>query len=224
MRYRCFIVLSFSVFMLFGGCDKLAKSALKGSLSKVGATIVESSSDDEIRNMFEQADAACPRTIDVHTTLEHVKMVNDQHVEFHYKVNDQGMEMVTYFDKVSMKKSAVDHLKDNPMAVAIAERDLSVEHIYEDDIGTHLFSFTINKHTLAGDLNPIGETQSNPFNVQTVSAKEDESVNLDRFFYQEEESDHEEQQEHVVADPIPVLPRQASPDHGGGVQVNPFFK
>jgi hypothetical protein len=56
------------------------------------------------------------------------------------------------------------------MAVAIAQRDLSIEHIYQDSRGNHILSYTINRAVLEGDDDPIGSERVNPFHVENVKA------------------------------------------------------
>lgn len=158
--------------LLLSGCGELAKTGLKGALRKAGAKVVENSSDETLRQMFEQANAECPVKVDIFTTLEEVEMIDDTRVEFRYLVNDAGRKLTSRFDKGAMKRSAVEHMKGNPMAVAIAERDLSIEHIYLDSSGNHLLSYTINRAVLDGDLEPVGQPMSNPFDVRTVATND----------------------------------------------------
>lgn len=160
------------------GCD-VAKIALNGSLDGVAASATADSSDDAIREMFAQANAACPTRMDKYTTLESVTMIDDQRIEFHYKVNNEGKNLARRFDKQALKKAAVNHVKGNRMAVAIAQRDLSIEHIYEDAFGSHILSYTINKQSLAGNLNPLGREQENPFEVTTVNSSPQQRVTKD---------------------------------------------
>lgn len=197
-----------------GGCGDLAKMGMKGALQKVGAKVVEGTSDEALRNMFEQANAACPTRMDAFTTLEEVEMVDDTRVEFRYLVNDAGKKLASRLDKRAMRKAAVDHMKGNPMAVAIADRDLSIEHIYEDSAGNQILSYTINRAVLDGDLDPIGTERSNPFDVTTVKADAESSVVLHDL---EEETTEEEA----------TLPQDLSPAHSTdnptGLRSNPFF-
>ncbi len=174
MNRPCCVLLIAAIGCLAAGCGDVANIALKGTLAKV----VDSSSDEAIRSMFEQADAACPTRMDAYTTLESVKMIDDKRVEFRYKVSNEGKSLASRFNKQVLKKAAVAHMKGNAMAVAIAKRDLSIEHIYEDVFGGHILSYTINKQVLAGDLDAAGDKQTNSYEVRTVKAEAMQSADL----------------------------------------------
>ncbi len=222
------------------GCGKVAKMALKGTLENVGAEIVDNSSDDSIRQMFEQADALCPTRMDAYTTLESVKMIDDRRVEFRYQVNNEGKNLARRFNKDLLRKAAVDHMKGNAMAMAIAKRDLSVEHIYEDVFGGHILSYTINKQVLAGNDYPTGDRRTNPFNVQTVKADPKDQVNVKNEKPADEETEPAAssatpdlnaplvEPPAEIEPPKPELPQQIQPqkrtkENPAGVQSNPFF-
>jgi hypothetical protein len=126
------------------------------------------------------------------------------------------------------------------MAVAIAERDLSIEHIYEDAFGGHVLSFTINQQVLRGNPYPVGREQENPFDVQTVSAKSSDDVTVDPVVTPSEETELVEPAAgaNTETDPLPVEPEpepapepelpqafksERSRDNPAGVRANPFF-
>ena len=157
------------------GCDPADMGAFRGVVQKVGAKVVDKSSDEEIRQMFEQANSQCPMKMDPYTTLEEVKMLDDKNIEFYYRVNDQGRRLVKGLSKDRMRANAVEHMRGNPMAVAVAERDLSIQHIYEDKYGGHILSYTINKDVLAGRQTVASELQ-NPFVVKPVKAEKDQDL------------------------------------------------
>jgi hypothetical protein len=212
-----------------GGCGEVAKMGVTGVMHKVGAKVVEGSSDEDLIKMFEQANEACPTRMDAFTTLVEVKLIDERQAEFRYIVNDQGKQLLTRINKRTLKQAAVDHMKGNAMAVAVAQRDLSIEHIYEDSRGSHLLSYTINRDVLAGNLDPVGDERSNPFDVTTVKAEATDSV------LQEEQEEVEsapiveqapiEEQAPIVEPPLPQKfesPKR-SKDNPAGVQGNPFF-
>jgi hypothetical protein len=145
----------------------MARAGLKGVFQKMGAKAMEGLSDEELRNIFEAANAACPVRMDEFTTLEGVEMVDDKRVEYRYVMNDEATKIASRLDRRAMKKSAVDHIKGNPVAIAIAQRELVAEHIYEDSAGNHVISFIINRAVLEGDLEPTGSQQSNPYFNET---------------------------------------------------------
>ncbi len=158
------------------GCGDLTNIFLEGSLQSVAANSVRCSSDETIREMFETANAACPTRIDQFTTLESIEMLDDRRAVFRYRVNHQGKRLANRFNKRDLKAAVVKQLLGNPMAVAIAERDMSIEHIYEDSAGNHLLSFTINKQVLDGNPYPVGEQRENPFGVTTVRSSAEHQV------------------------------------------------
>jgi hypothetical protein len=229
------ITLFLACTSVLGGCKEIARASLRGAFEKVGAKAVKGSSDEQLRDMFASANAACPVQMDAFTTLEGVKMLDDRRVEYRYVMNDAATQIASRLDKRAMKKAAVDHIKGNPMAVAIAERDLVVEHIYEDSAGNHVFSFIINRAVLEGDLEPFGTEQSNPFDVTTVKASgngeavdqpEDEAVE------EAAEEAPDEAAEEVIEEPKkekPPLPKpfqrpRRTRDNPAGVQTNPYFR
>ena len=209
-----------------GGCGEIAKLGVKGAMQKVGAHVVEGASDEDLMKMFKQANEACPRRMDAVTTLVEVKLIDERQAEFRYIVNDQGKQMITRINKRSLKKSAVEHMKGNAMAVAVAQRDLSIEHIYDDSRGSYLFSYTINRDVLAGNLDPVGDERSNPFKVSTVKAEATQTVS------EEEVKQTSTAEQTSIAEPAPIveppLPQQfkapkRTKDNPAGVQGNPFF-
>ncbi len=204
-----------------------------GVMQKVGAKVVEGSSEEDLIQMFEQANEACPTRMDAFTTLVEVKLIDERQAEFRYIVNDQGKQLLTRINKRILKKAAVDHMKGNAMAVAVAQRDLSIEHIYEDSRGSHLLSYTINRDVLAGNLDSaVGDQHSNPFDVTTVAAKATDNV-----LEEEVESASTVEQTPIaeqapVAEQAPIVePRlpqkfkapKRTKDNPAGVQGNPFF-
>ncbi len=187
---------------------------VKEAMREVGAKVVEGSSDKDLMKMFETANAACPTRMDAFTTLEDIKLIDEQRAEFRYIVNDEGKQLLTRVNKRMLKKAAVEHMKGNAIAVAVAERDLSIEHIYEDSQGKHLLSYTINRAVLAGDLDPIGDEQANRFGVKTVNADAADSV-----------LEENVKPAPIVEPPLPQkfqMPRRTK-DNPAGVQGNPFF-
>jgi hypothetical protein len=213
---------------LLAGCGDI-----KGAIQAVGAKVVEESSDETIRGMFEAANDACPTRMDAFTTLEEVEMIDDQRVEFHYLVNDAGKKIASRLDKRAMKKAAVDHMRGNVMANAIADRDLSIEHIYEDSAGNHILSYTINRAVLAGEMEPNGSEQSNPFEVTPVKASAAQNVvaKVKAESKNEAKAELEREAENAVKEPPveekPALPQHFNPPHRtkdnpAGVQSNPY--
>ena len=98
---------------LLVGCDKVAKLAVKETLENVGAAAIDGSSGEEIREMFAQANAACPRKMDQFTTLESITMVDDRHVEYRYKVNQEGRTLARKFDKQVLQQAAIKMMQGN---------------------------------------------------------------------------------------------------------------
>lgn len=226
--------------LVITGCDPANMGAFRGVAEKVGGKVVNRSSDEEVREMFRKANDQCPVKMDPYTTLARVTMVDDTNIEFYYSVNDKGRRLVKGLSKDRMRENAVQHMKGNPMAVAIAERDLTVRHIYEDQFGGHILSYTINKAVLNGQQ-PLGDEQGNPFAANTVKATADEVVTepAEEAEASEPESvdevgvETESQLEpEVLPEPEPepedLLPQEYRPpkrsrDNPAGVQANPFF-
>lgn len=204
---------------LLCGCSDIVKTGMSGVMQAVGAQAVEGCSDEDLVKMFKRANDACPTRMDAFTTLEEVKLIDQGKAEFRYIVNHQGKQLLTRIDKQTLKKSAVEHMKGNAMAVAVAQRDLSIEHIYEDTRGNHLLSYTINREVLEGNLSPVGDERSNPFTATTVRAEETESVLEDQT------------PSSATAAPQtiskPMLPQQINSPNGrednpAGIHGNPF--
>lgn len=217
---------------LISGCGEIVKLGVTGVMQKVGAHTVEGCSDENLIEMFEQANEACPTRMDALTTLVEVKLIDKRNAEFRYIVNDQGKQLLTRINKRTLKKSAVEHMKGNAMAVAVAQRDLSIEHIYEDSRGNHLLSYTINKQVLEGNMDPVGEERANPFNATTVKAKATDGVLEERVESAAtvQPTPTAEQTPSVERPPIvePPLPQKFTPpkrtkNNPAGVQGNPFF-
>lgn len=225
------------------GCDPAHMGAFRGVAEKYGAKVVNKSSDDDIREMFSKTNDQCPIKMDAYTTLERVTMLDDKNIEFYYKVNDKGRRLVKGLSKERMRKNAVQHMKGNAMAVAVAERDLSIIHVYEDKFGGHILSYTINKSVLNGQ-EPIGEQKGNPFAVTPVKAKPTVKATekvAEKVDDQSGESEPvgEETEEPVKAapelesnpepEPVDLLPQQYKPqkrtrENPAGVRANPFYQ
>ena len=149
--------------ILLTGCGKGAMAMLTAAREKAGAHVVNNSSESDIRKMFQQANDQCPTRIDEYTTLVEVTIVDERNIEFHYKVNDAGKRLTAGLDPNVMRHRMVASIKNNEMAVAIAERDLAIHHIYEDRFGGHLLSYIISRDVLNGNMHPSGRQQPNPF-------------------------------------------------------------
>ncbi len=237
---------SFAIGLLgITGCDPANMGAFRGVAEKFGAKVVNKSSDEDIREMFRKTNDQCPIKMDAYTTLERVTMLDDKNIEFYYKVNDKGRKLVKGLSKERMRKNAVEHMKGNAMAVAVAERDLTIVHVYEDRFGGHILTYTINKDVLNGQ-EPIGKEQGNPFAVKTVKAKaeeqpseaaepaeaavETESSDAEPIATDQPLSEPEAALESYLEpepDPVDLLPQQYRPeerstDNPAGVQSNPF--
>ncbi len=226
------------------GCGKVAKVVAKGAIEQVASDVADGGlSEQDIRQMFEQVNAACPRQTDQYTTLESVKMIDDRRVEYRYKVTREGKNILRRIDKEVLRKAAVDHTKGNAMAVAIAERDLTVEHVYEDAFGSHVLSYTINKQVLAGNYYPLGEEKGNPFATSTVKADPSQQVVVKtetapstgetQPSEQETPTAPEQTIPETVTEPEPKVEKPSLPTqyrsqqrstvNPAGVQSNPFF-
>jgi hypothetical protein len=199
-----------SCFVLpLAGCSDIAKMALE----KIGESAVSGTTDEGMRRLFEQADAACPRRMDAYTTLENVEMIDDTSVEFRYLVNDAGKQFMSGMEPQKMRKNAVESMQGNAMAVAIADRDLSVEHIYEDAAGDRILAFTINRAVLDGDEDALGKKRFNPFDVEAL---------VESALFADPKKSSIGQGE---IGPEVAMPQEFRPtsDHPAGLQSNPFF-
>lgn len=251
-RFRFFRQATLCLFvgttLAITGCDPANMGAFRGVAEKVGAKVVSKASDEDIREMFRKTNDQCPVKMDVYTTLERVTMVDEKNVEFLYKVNDKGRKLVKGISKERMRENAVQHMKGNAMAVAVAERDLTIRHIYEDRFGGHVLSYVINKAVLEG-REPIGDEQANPFSVKTVKAEAAKNVTepaVEAETTETESVEVEESASQPVSEPVsqpvseplpmpepepepedllaePYQPVKRSRDNPAGVQSNPFF-
>lgn len=209
--------------LLCSGCGEFGNVGMNEAIQQVGAKVVEGSSDEALLTMFEKANAACPRRMDAYTTLVEVQLIDPGKAEFHYVVNDQGKTLVKKVSKRALEKAAVEHMRGNAMAVAVAERDLTVEHIYEDKRGRQLLSYTINREVLQENLGPRGMKQAVSSDVKTVKAGSDDlvvdaDVGVD-------ESESEKTPARIVKPPMPKQFRapKRNKSNPAGVQGNPFF-
>jgi hypothetical protein len=218
------------------GCGDIAKLVLNSSLESDNSPVAEDAPVEELRQMFEQVNELCPKQMDAFTTLESVKMIDDRRIEYKYRVNNEGKSLARRFDKDLLRKAAIKMMKGNAMAVAIAERDLSIEHIYVDAFGGHVLSFTINQQVLRGNPYPVGREHENPFGVQTVSAKSSDDVTVDPIVAPSEETELADPAKSAGAasEPLPVEPEpepelpqafkaERSEDNPAGIRANPFF-
>lgn len=158
------------------GCSK---SSLKCALQKAGAQMLKNSSDQSLEEMFEQANKACPRRMDAFTTLDEIVMVDQGRVEYRYIVNAAGKQLASRLDKDVMKQAFIDNMRGNPMAVAIAERDLAIDHIYNDEAGNYVLSYTIDRAVLAGGAQPTRTPQTNPFSAKPARSTIDSAFYAD---------------------------------------------
>jgi hypothetical protein len=241
MRDQIFAGLLVAASCLAVGCGDIAKVALKNTLKNAAGSSGEATSNDDIRAMFEQANAMCPRKMDAYTTLESVKMIDDRHIEYKYRVNNEGKNLARQFDKDLLRRAAIKMMKGNAIAVAIAKRDLSIEHVYEDAFGGHVLSFTINRQVLEGNPYPLGDEQANPFGVQTAGAKSSDDVTADRPAAPANQTNRSDDDKAAAADsePLPLDPEpiqsepeplpqpfkpERSKDNPAGVRANPFLQ
>ena len=204
-------VIVFTCFVLpLAGCSDIAKMALQ----EIGASAVSGTTDEGMLRLFEQADAACPRRMDAYTTLENVEMIDGTSVEFRYLVNDAGKQFMSGMDPREMRKHAVENMMGNAMAVAIADRDLSVEHIYKDAAGDRLLAFTINRAVLDGEEDAIGRKRFNPFDVEAL---------VESALFADPKKSSIAQGEAIGQEV--AMPQEFRPtsDHPAGLQTNPFF-
>ena len=211
-----FVIVSLAS-CLVCGCGQ---NGVRGILQQVGAKAVERSSEDELRKMIDSTNDLCPQRVDAFTTLKEVELIDDTNVEFRYVVNNAGKKFAARFDKRALREAMVEHMRGNAMAVAIAERDLSIQHIYHDELGGHVLSYTINRAVLAGDFDPLGAEKSNPFDVQTVQADAADIV--------ADPALQEPAVEQPPAKKKPPMPRhfkgsKRSKENPAGVQSNPYF-
>ncbi|NND96070.1 MAG: hypothetical protein HKN47_01935 [Pirellulaceae bacterium] len=218
-QLACYGLLAVSC-MALTGCNRGAMAMLRKTAQKVGAKAVEGSSDEDIRVMFEKANSACPTRMDEFTRLMEVKIVDDQNIEFRYEVNDRGRRLVQRIDQDQLKKNAVAVMKNNEMAVAVAERDLSIQHIYEDKHGSYLFSYTINRDVLDGNFYPSGREKSNPFAGGDVEVKT-VSNNVDPATLPKEIQELTERKD--LAKPVKTKRSRRDKTNPASVQGNPFL-
>lgn len=166
------MVLLVATFGTMVGCDRIGKTVLKSAVTGATVRTVSHSSDDEVRGIFAAANAQCPIRMDAFTTLERIDVIDDVNVEYHYRVNQQGSKLVAKLDTQLLQQLAVEQMQGNPIAVAVAERGLSVRHVYHDESNVELLAYVINKSVIEGDTDPVVVDQSNPFAAIAESLKE----------------------------------------------------
>lgn len=143
--------------------------ALNAGCGDVASMMANATSSDtevdyqKVMKMFRDADADCPTTVDQWTTLVAVNIVDERNIEFRYEVSDEGRNLVRRIPKEQMRRTAIAAMKRKRMVVAVAEKDLSIQHIYEDRYGSYVLSYTINRQVLDGNLYPTGSEKTNPF-------------------------------------------------------------
>ena len=223
------------------GCDPASLGPLRKTFENMGAAKVETSSDEEVLQMFRDANDQCPTTIDEFTVLNEVKIIDNQNIEFHYIVNDKGKRAVRGLSQDVMRKRMVASMKGNKMVEAVAERDLKIHHFYEDNHGSHLLAYVIDKAALEGRQS-VGKEKSNPF-ITTVKAdtkntvsepvtsevvetvksdpKVEEAAENTEVIAPTNQDLTPEPEKHV---PEAYKPEKRSRDNPAGVQDNPFFK
>jgi hypothetical protein len=117
-------------------------------------------------------------------------------------------------DPREMRKHAVENMMGNAMAVAIADRDLSVEHIYKDAAGDRLLAFTINRAVLDGEEDAIGRKRFNPFDVEAL---------VESALFADPKKSSIAQGEAIGQEVAMPQEYQSTSDHPAGLQTNPFF-
>ena len=152
----CVAVLGFCI---TSGCDDLG-IVIK---DEAGAKVVDASSRENVLEMFRNMNSECPVTMDEYTKLVRVDVLDDHNIEFRYVVNQKGRNIVKQLSKDWLRDNAIREMKKNKTVVAVADKDLSIQHIYEDHFGGHVLSYTINKQALNGNPFPIGSKRGNPF-------------------------------------------------------------
>lgn len=184
------------------GCSK---AGFKGALQNAGVRMLRNSSNESLQEMFEQANKSCPRRMDAFTTLDEIVMVDGNRVEYRYIVNAAGRQLASQLNKNAMRKAFVDNMKGNPMAVAIAERDLAIDHIYNDESGDYVLSYTINRSVLEGTAQATGSSKSNPYGDSPAKSA------VDSAFYAD------------TREPVTTPPASGSSASVPGMRTNPFF-
>ena len=172
---------------------------LRGAVMGASAKAVSEVSDEDVVRMFEQVNNACPRKVDKWTRLVEVKVLDDQSVEYRYEVSDTGKRMVSKASRKLIRQNMVQAMKGNPVAVAIAERDMVIEHVYKDRSGNKLMSFAITRSMLNGEASLEGFEADGPFAATSVSSEQAEPTLPQR-----------------------MRPYLSSPDNPAGIHANPF--
>lgn len=201
------LVLLCAVLAVFAFCSAGCSQQTVQTLIKTAAVkALKNTSDESLRKMFEQANKQCPQRMDAFTTLEEIVMIEDNRVEYRYKVNAAGKQLASRLDTNAMQQAFVDNMKGNPMAVAIAERDLAIDHIYNDESGNYVLSYTIDRAVLDGTADPSHTPRSNPYGTPPVKTA------VDSAFYAD------------TSDSASDRPRKIKTAAGvPGIQSNPFF-
>lgn len=203
--YRTIAALSFVFTLMLSGCDG---KSFRDFVGNGNVERAQKMTDDEILKMFKEARRICPRRVDPFTTLEDIVVLDDTHIEYRYKVSQQGSLLVQRMDAKALRSQAIQGMRENKMAVAIAEKDLDIQHVYENHAGAIILSYTINKDVLEG-REPIGAEQSNPFMTKNVKATSDDNVATP-----------------AATGPTavqPYVPAKRTESNPAGVQGNPFF-
>lgn len=218
VRRAALSVILLALFVPNAGCSLEQMEEFRNRLREKKARVISNASDETIRKMFEQANRACPKRVDAVTTIEEVVMVSDNRVEFRYSVNAAGQQLVKQAKPRALKQAFVKHLQGNPMAVAILERDLVLDHIYNDKAGNRLFSYAIDRSSLDGSVGPTAAPQSNPFDKAEPKSTADSAFYADASELESTDSSND-----FDFSESPEPPRKAFNNNAPGMHVNPYF-
>tara|TARA_R110002049_G_scaffold2750_8_gene22151 strand:- start:65308 stop:66027 length:720 start_codon:yes stop_codon:yes gene_type:complete len=133
------------------GCQRVGETVLRSVVPGASIRNIEDASPDQLVEMIEQTNEQCPVAMDAFTSLEHIKVIDDLNIEYQYSVNQKGSRLVGDMDANLLRDIAVEQMKGNAMAVAVAERGLRVRHVYRDETGQPLLQYTIDQQSIAGE-------------------------------------------------------------------------
>lgn len=151
------LILAFST----AGCEKLVP-ALETKPKK--AEVIG-------KTQLEEARAQLPKLVDEYTSLVRIEQNATGSLDFWYQLNDEGTRLFRKLGKQSLRERADQVVDTHKGALDFASTGATVHHIYESKYGTHMLSFTVSPESIEGK-ETIGQPQSNPYAIRTVSANE----------------------------------------------------
>ncbi|TWU36070.1 hypothetical protein Poly41_38230 [Novipirellula artificiosorum] len=105
------------------------------------------STPTSFRQIMDDENAKCPQKVEDYLTLQYVKPSGTGlfRYEFRYAVSESGRDEIRWGRRWALKAERVKELRNTPLGMAIFKYDLGLDHVFKDNDGIQMLSFTVNK-------------------------------------------------------------------------------